>query len=280
MSPIDDQLGLRFDTVAERYHHTRPRYPEAIWETLTKLTGLRPGTRVLEIGAGTGIATAALVRRGCHVTALEPGAAMAAIIERDLGVTGRADVRVGTFEDFTWDGEPFDFAIGATSLHWLDRDLLNARLPELVRPGGHAALLHYVHVAGGDVAFFEAAQDCYARWDPNYWAPGYPEHHLRSPDDPSHRAAALDGLPGFEPAEHRYWLVDIPSDREHYLSLISTYSTTLRLPDENRAELFACIGDLMDRQFGGRITKRYRYDLVLRERLQDGIQTNASGTGA
>jgi SAM-dependent methyltransferase len=267
MSQSDDRLGLRFDSVAERYHGVRPRYPEAIWDALFDATGLRPGARVLEIGAGTGIATAALVRRGCHVTALEPGADMARIIARNLGDTGQVDVRVGRFEDVAWDGEPFDLAIGATSLHWVDRDLLNARLPALVKPGGHAALLHYLHVAGGDVAFFAAAQACYERWDLNYREPDYPVHYLRPPDDPGHRAAVLDALPGFGPAEDRYWLVDIPSDREHYLSLISTYSTTLRLPDENRAGLLGCIGELMDREFGGRITKRYRFDLVVRERL-------------
>ena len=266
MPPLDDRIGLRFDTVAERYHQTRPRYPDTIWDALIEIAGLQPGARVLEIGAGTGIATEALVRCGCHVTALEPGAAMAAIIERDLGDTGQVDVRTDRFEEFAWDGEPFDMVIGATSLHWVDRDLLNARLPDLLRPGGHAALLHYLHVAGGDTAFFEAAQACYARWDPYYREPDYPEHHLRSPDDAGHRATVLDDLPGFGPAKHRYWLVDIPSDREHYLSLISTYSTTLRLPDENRQRLLACIGDLMDREFGGQITKRYRFDLVVRRR--------------
>jgi hypothetical protein len=76
----------------------------------------------------------------------------------------------------------------------------------------------------------------------------------------------LDGLPGFAPAVERYWLVDIPSDLDHYLSLISTYSTTLKLPEENRAGLLACIADLMETQFGGRITKRYRFDLVVRQR--------------
>ena len=76
----------------------------------------------------------------------------------------------------------------------------------------------------------------------------------------------IDDLPDFDSADHRSWLVDIPSDREHYLSLISTYSTMLRLPDDNRQALFACIGDLMDREFGGQITKRYRYDLVVRMR--------------
>lgn len=262
----DEHLGLRFDSVAQRYHGTRPRYPDAIWDTLIDITDLRPGARVLEIGAGTGIATAELVRRGCHVTAIEPGAAMAAIIERELGRTGQVDVQVSPFNGFAWGGERFDLAIGATSLHWIDRDALNARLPALVRPGGHAALLHYLHVAGGDTAFFEAAQACYERWDPNYWDPDYVEHHLRPPEETSHHVRMLDDLPGFEPAGERYWVADIPSDRDHYLSLISTYSTTLSLSNENRAGLLDCIGDLMDRKFGGRITKRYRFDLVVRRR--------------
>lgn len=266
MPRFDNEIGLRFDSVAERYHEMRPRYPDDIWNALFQTAGLRPGARVLEIGAGTGIATAELVRRGCHVTALEPGGAMAAIIERELGTTRQVDVRIGRFEDLPLDGEPFDLAIGATSLHWIDRDLLNARLPALVKPGGYAALLHYIHVAGGDMAFFESAQSCYARWDPHYREPTYPEHYLRPPDDMSNQVQALDDVPGFAPAEHRYWLVDIPSDREHYLSLISTYSTMLRLPEENQQALYGCIGDLMDREFGGAITKRYRYDLVMRAR--------------
>ncbi len=268
MTRHDDLLGLRFDSVAERYHKTRPRYPDVIWDALFEITGIEPGARVLEIGAGTGIATAELVRRGCHVTALEPGATMAAIIERDLGGTGLVDVVVGDFAAWEWDGVPFDLAIGATSLHWIDRPVLNERLPKVVRPGGHAALLHYLHVAGGDQAFFEAAQSCYEQWDPNYWNPNYPEHRLRSPHDPIHRATLLDGLPGFSASESQYWLVDVPSDRDHYLSLISTYSTTLRLPEGNQSGLMGCIGDLMDAQFGGSITKRYRFDMVVRRRKE------------
>lgn len=269
MTTSDNRLGLRFDSVAARYHEVRPRYPAAIWDALVEVTGLKPGARVLEIGAGTGIATAEMARRGLRVTALEPGGDMARVIEETLGDTGLVDVVVGRLEDLRWPGEPFDLAIGATSLHWVDPALLRARLPALVRPGGHAALLHYRHVAGGDQAFFEAAQACYERWDPNYWQPGYPEHRLRPPDDPAHRPRELDDLPGFGPADARYWVVDIPSDRDHYLSLISTYSPMLSLPEENRRGLLGCIGELMDREFGGRITKRYRFDLVVRQRLHD-----------
>lgn len=257
----DDLLGLRFDTVADRYHHVRPRYPYEIWNALFDTVDLPAGARVLEIGAGTGVATAELVRRGFHVTALEPGAAMAAMIERDLGDTGRVEVVVSRFDEWGWNGEPFDLVIGATSLHWIDRVLLQERLPSLVRPEGFAALLHYLHVAGGDMAFFEQVQACYAAHEPNYR-----EHRLRSPDEPANRSWVIDDLPGFEPTLSTYWLVDVPSDREHYLSLISTYSTSLSMPEPQRTELFQCIGDLIDDRFGGRIVKMYRFDLVITRR--------------
>lgn len=261
MPRFDELIGLRFDSVAERYHRVRPRYPDEIWDTLVEAIGLRAGARVLEIGAGTGIATAELARRGVHVTALEPGAAMAAMIQRELGDTGRVEVVVERFEDWSIPQEPFDLVIGATSLHWIDRSLLHERLPGLVKSGRHAALLHYLHVAGGDDAFFEAAHACYATHDPDYQ-----EYHLKSPDDPSIRSQALDGLTGFQPVGSDTWLVEIPSDRNHYISLISTYATTLSIPEPNRSELLRCIGDLMDNRFGGSITKRYRFDLVVTQR--------------
>lgn len=261
MPRFDDQIGLRFDSVAEEYHRVRPRYPDEIWNTLVEGIGLRAGAKVLEIGAGTGIATAELARRGFHVTALEPGAAMAAMIQRELADTGQVEVVVERFEDWDAPDEPFDLVIGAASLHWIDRSLLRERLPTLVRPGGYAALLHYLHVAGGDTAFFAAAHACYATHDPNFAG-----HHLRSPDEPNNRSRMLDDLPGFEPKLSRYWVTEVPSDRDHYLSLISTYSTTLRVAEPNRSELLRCIGDVLDGRFGGRITKRYRFDLVVTQR--------------
>lgn len=102
MSASDELIGLRFDTVGDLYHQVRPRYPSEIWDRLFNVTQLQPGARVLEVGAGTGIATAELVRRGCHVTALEPGAAMAAIIESELRSSGQVNVRVGKLENLDW----------------------------------------------------------------------------------------------------------------------------------------------------------------------------------
>lgn len=261
MTRNDELIGLRFDTVAERYHQFRPRYPDEIWDTLFETITLPNGARVLEIGAGTGIATAELVCRGFRVTALEPGVAMAAMIARELADTGLVEVVVSRLEDWGPPEVPFDLVIGATSLHWIDRSQLQERLPALVKPGGYTALLHYLHAAGGDEAFFEVAQGCYAEHDPEFR-----EDHLRSPDDPSLRSQALDNLAGFQPARTHTWQVEIPSDRNHYLSLISTYSSILRIPEPNRSELLRCVGDLIDGRFGGSITKLYRFDLIVIQR--------------
>ncbi len=228
----DPLLGLRFDSVPERYHEVRPRYPAPIWDALIAATGLPPGARVLEIGAGTGIATAELVRRGLHVTALEPGASMAAIIARDLVPTGQVEIRIGQLEDFSWQGEPFDLAIGATSLHWVERDLLHRRLRELVRPGGYAALLSYQHVAGGDMAFFDAAQGCYETH-----APSIANYTLRESDGDIPSVTMLDGMTGFTERHGQHWPHQVASDREHYLALLSTYSGHLALADHERRAL-------------------------------------------
>jgi SAM-dependent methyltransferase len=64
-------MALRdtFDEAPELYDRVRPGYPEAVFEDLTTLARLRPGSRVLELGCGTGQATVPLAARGLEVVA-------------------------------------------------------------------------------------------------------------------------------------------------------------------------------------------------------------------
>ena len=85
---MDDERwrGLRtlFDGVAERYDAARPRYPRVVVDDLVALAGLEFGSRVLEIGCGTGQLTVDLARRGLDVTAVEIGPALAEVARRNL----------------------------------------------------------------------------------------------------------------------------------------------------------------------------------------------------
>jgi 2-polyprenyl-3-methyl-5-hydroxy-6-metoxy-1,4-benzoquinol methylase len=73
---------LVFGEVAELYDRHRPGYPDPVVDDLIGLAGLEAGTLVLEVGAGTGKATAMFAERGIHVLAVEPSAEMAVVARR------------------------------------------------------------------------------------------------------------------------------------------------------------------------------------------------------
>jgi hypothetical protein len=59
--------------MAADYASARPPYPAVIFEVLTAEGVIGPGFRVLEVGAGAGLATKEPVASGSQVVALEPG---------------------------------------------------------------------------------------------------------------------------------------------------------------------------------------------------------------
>ena len=63
-----------FDSAAHLYHQARPSYPEELSDELIRLTSLRRGARLLEVGCATGKATVPLARRGYRITCVEIGA--------------------------------------------------------------------------------------------------------------------------------------------------------------------------------------------------------------
>src|SRR5947209_4923085 len=72
------------DEVAERYDRARPGYPLALVDDLVDLACLGRGSRVLEIGCGTGQLTVPLAERGVSLVGVELGANLAAIARRKL----------------------------------------------------------------------------------------------------------------------------------------------------------------------------------------------------
>ena len=128
---------MSFNAAASTYHRGRPPYPDAVFDLLARRCGLRPGVRVLDIGAGTGLATGRLLAAGAHVLAVEPGANLAAILTA-THACDRLDVTIADFETADLPGG-FDLAVAAMSLHWLDPVTAIEKVAGLVRPGGWLA---------------------------------------------------------------------------------------------------------------------------------------------
>ncbi|GAA1308009.1 class I SAM-dependent methyltransferase [Saccharothrix xinjiangensis] len=126
-----------FDDHAEAYERGRPPYPDGLWARLGELGLLRSGTRVVELGAGAGLATGPVLRAGASVTAVEPGRALAARLRRRCP---EATVHEGTAESTPLPEAAFDLAVAATAVHWFDLEVVLPKLHRAVAPGGHFAV--------------------------------------------------------------------------------------------------------------------------------------------
>lgn len=124
---------MHFEAQSSNYARARPPYPPALWERLRDLGLLTPGKHVLDLGAGTGQATGPLLAAGVRVTAVEPGPRLAAQL-RTSHPTAR--VVVGRAEDVELPKHSFDFAVAATSIHWMDLDVVLPKIHRMLAPGG------------------------------------------------------------------------------------------------------------------------------------------------
>lgn len=134
MPASPDRPELSFDLVADEYERTRPTYPPELLELLP----LGRDVSVLDLGAGTGKLTRALVERYAHVTAVEPLANMRAVLER---VVPGATALPGSAERIPLDDRSVDGVFAAQAFHWFDKALALPEIARVLRPRGVLALI-------------------------------------------------------------------------------------------------------------------------------------------
>ncbi len=123
-----------FGDVAAAYDRARPSYPP---EAAAWLAGDQPVT-VLELGAGTGKLTEALVALGHDVHATDPDEQMLAKLRERL-----PDVRtsVASAEDLPSPDASYDVVVAAQAFHWFDHDVALPEIARVLKPGGRLALV-------------------------------------------------------------------------------------------------------------------------------------------
>jgi SAM-dependent methyltransferase len=122
-----------FGSVAAAYAAHRPAYAPA---AVRWATARAPGPRVVDLGAGTGKLTAALVRLGLDVTAVEPDARMRAELHRTL-----PDVRAmdGSAESIPMPDGSCDAVVAGNAMHWFDMDAAAPEIARVLAPAGTLA---------------------------------------------------------------------------------------------------------------------------------------------
>ena len=132
LSAVHRAAAVGFARCAAAYERGRPGYPD---EAVDRLAAALPGRQVVDLAAGTGKLTRALVARGLDVIAVEPVAEMRAEIAppaRSLG---------GTAEAIPLPDDSADAVTVAQAFHWFDGGRALREIHRLLRPGGVLALI-------------------------------------------------------------------------------------------------------------------------------------------
>jgi len=128
------KFGRSYGTVADIYDRTRPDYPI---EAVDWLVG-RGQRRILELGAGTGKLTRALLSRGHGVCATDPLGPMLQHLTRNVDgpVAVQAVAEGLPFRDMS-----FDVVVVAQAFHWFDHEKAIPEIARVLRPRGTLAMV-------------------------------------------------------------------------------------------------------------------------------------------
>src|ERR1700690_250709 len=123
------QRARSFGRVAAEYERGRPGYPP---EAIEWLLG-DPPLEVLDLGAGTGKLTQALLAAGHRVSAVEPLDEMRAILSSQLPA---ARALAGSAEQLPLADASMDAVAVGSAFHWFDEGAALAEISRVLRPAG------------------------------------------------------------------------------------------------------------------------------------------------
>jgi SAM-dependent methyltransferase len=138
MATLHHAASEGFGDAAARYGTGRPDYPAALDGWLREAVGLRAGTIVVDLGAGTGKFVPRLVSTGARILAIEPVAAMRAEFAARFPAV---ELRDGTAEALPLPDGSVDAVVAAQAFHWFSTPAAVAEIRRVLRPGGRLGLI-------------------------------------------------------------------------------------------------------------------------------------------
>jgi ubiquinone/menaquinone biosynthesis C-methylase UbiE len=224
-------LATRFASVADAYERGRPEYRPAVVGALAAELGLRPDAAVLDLAAGTGKLTRALVAAGLDVVAVEPQAEMR---EKLAAFVGPDRALKGVAESIPLTDGSVDAVTVADGFHWFDHPKALAEIRRVLTPGGGLAVLStfpdwsgasWAHELG---TLIQEMRSEHPAFDGPWWGE-------------SVRAAG-----GWTELRQIVVSAQEPADPERIVDYVASISFIAALPDEERVAFLGRVGSLVE----------------------------------
>jgi SAM-dependent methyltransferase len=203
---------------AELYERVRPGYPSSAIAFVAERFGIAESSRVLDLAAGTGKLTRALLETRADVTAVEPLEGMRAVLARELP---DVEVLAGTAEEIPLPDASVDLVAVGQGFHWFDPDRAPREIARVLRPGGGLVPIWNVRdESAGWMAEIRSRIDKFKGTTP------------RHSDDRWRHGIESSGL--FEPIELRLFQHSQVVTRHEAVDVFGSRSYVAALPDDQR----------------------------------------------
>jgi ubiquinone/menaquinone biosynthesis C-methylase UbiE len=245
VSELQHPDSRSFELVAELYEQARPEYPREAIDWVASRLGLGNGSTIVDLGAGTGKLTRALLTTGARVIAVEPGDAMRAELERALP---EVEALRGAAEQIPLQDGSVDCIAAGSAFHWFRHDEALPEMHRVLRRDGGLALLWNSRDRDQpiqqEVSGLIAQLVPRVRPRPEHWADAVRKSDLFSAPDEAH-------FP---------WVQKLGA--EGLVARMSSISFVAAAPAEARAELDARLREAVTR-LGGTVDFPYVTDVYV-----------------
>jgi SAM-dependent methyltransferase len=223
-------LAEQFASVADAYERGRPEYPPAVVGALAAELGVGPGEPVLDLAAGTGKLSRALLAAGLDLVAVEPLAPLRDVLGERIGAER---VLAGVAEAIPLPDASVAAVTVADAFHWFDHAPALREIRRVLRPGGGLVVVTTV-----------------VDWSGASWAHELgtlvaelrPEHPQF--DGPSWQDALRAAGDWTAPREVRI-TTSQPTEPERVIAHLASMSWIAAMPDDRRAETIERMRELV-----------------------------------
>jgi MOSC domain-containing protein YiiM/SAM-dependent methyltransferase len=226
---INETAAKGFSAGADAYERGRPDYtPDAV-ATLVRELRIGPGTRVLDLAAGTGKLTRQLVDTGAEIVAVEPVAEMRAKLA--IAVPG-VEALEGTAERIPLPNHSMDAVVVAQAFHWFDGIRAMSEIRRVLVPRGGLGIIWQ-------------SRDAIRTWIErlNEIIDGAASGQPRYRGDAWRAMFEVTAL--FDPLESASFAHVQRGDVEMMVDRVASISYVASMPDERRSAVLSAVRDLL-----------------------------------
>jgi len=241
----EKMFDASFDIFASNYDDVRPGYPKEMYEDIAKICNLSESSSVIEIGAGSGIATAELAKTGCKIVGIEPGSNLVAIAKEKTEDFPNVEIIEAMFEDYE-SSDNFDCLIALTSFHWISEQAKYKKAYDLLNRKGHFVIVWNSFFQSSGIATKEV-NSLYHEMLPDIYPNENKDVNLGVLDKLRGRELEIVGSDLFYLYFLRKYVTVYNYDKETYPMLLNTFPKIIKIEKERREKFLERVGDIIGR---------------------------------